>query len=436
MRPVQIVAVAMCVVINMLDGFDVLVMAFTAPVIATEWSLDPQSLGVLFSAGLFGMAAGSLFIAPLADRIGRRNIILLCLVVISLGMLASAFTDSVIELATTRIMTGLGIGGMLASITTITAEYSSQQRQGFAIALVQSGYPIGATIGGTIAAFLIVFYGWRSVFLFGATCSALMIPLVLRFLPESLEYLMLRKPDKALTKVNKLLQQLDQPQLDSLPQQDTVEKPSVFTLTSAPLRTATLLLWCAFFMVMLSFYFVLSWTPTLLADAGLRVEEGISGAVLMNIGGVIGGVSLGYLSSRFSPHKLTGLYMILCALFMTVFGLLEVSVVLMLLLGFVIGFFVFGSMIGLYSIAPGLYGTAVRNTGMGWAIGIGRIGAIIGPSAAGLLLARGWTGADCFLAFSVPLLIAMVAVLLLKTQIKESKGSESEISPETIKSAQ
>lgn len=247
---------------------------------------------------------------------------------------------------------------------------------------------------------------------------------------------MLRKPDKALTKVNKLLQQLDQPQLDSLPQQDTVEKPSVFTLTSAPLRTATLLLWCAFFMVMLSFYFVLSWTPTLLADAGLRVEEGISGAVLMNIGGVIGGVSLGYLSSRFSPHKLTGLYMILCALFMTVFGLLEVSVVLMLLLGFVIGFFVFGSMIGLYSIAPGLYGTAVRNTGMGWAIGIGRIGAIIGPSAAGLLLARGWTGADCFLAFSVPLLIAMVAVLLLKTQIKESKGSESEISPETIKSAQ
>ena len=420
MQPVQILAVTICVIINMLDGFDVLVMAFTAPSVAAEWSLDPQSVGILLSAGLFGMAAGSLFIAPLADRLGRRNNLLICLSIISVGMFASAFTNSVTTLAAARVVTGLGIGGALASLTTITAEYSSYKRQGFAISMVQSGYPVGATIGGTIAAFLIVAYGWRSVFLFGSVCTLAMIPLVLRYLPESLEYLIERKPQGALTKVNNLLQRLGQAPVAALPasrqQRTGAQGSSVLDLFAAPLRTSTLLLWCAFFMVMLSFYFVLSWTPTLLTDAGLRAEQGISGGVLMNIGGVIGGATLGYMTARFSAHRLTALYMVLCAAFMIVFGLLDGDLGSMLVVGFVVGYFIFGSIIGVYSIAPDIYGTAVRNTGMGWAIGIGRFGAIIGPSAAGFLLARGWTGAECFLVFCIPMLIAMAAILLLKAQ--------------------
>lgn len=419
MRPVQVLAVTICVVINMIDGFDVLVMAFTASSIAAEWSLQPQSVGILLSSGLFGMAAGSLFLAPIADRIGRRNTILVCLVIISGGMLASAFTWSMSSLASARVVTGIGIGGMLASITTITAEYSSHRRQGFAISMVQSGYPVGATIGGTIAAFLIVAYGWRSVYVFGAACTILMIPPVLRYLPESLEYLIERKPRNALGKVNQLLDKLGMDQVAELPaSQRTGEaaRAGVLELVSAPLRTSTLLLWCAFFMVMLSFYFVLSWTPTLLTEAGLRAEQGISGGVLMNIGGIVGGVTLGYLTARFSGHRLTALYMLLCAVFMALFGLLDGNLGTMLVLGFVIGYFIFGSIIGVYSIAPNIYSTIVRNTGMGWAIGVGRFGGIIGPSAAGFLLAQGWTGAQCFYAFGIPLLIAMAAVLLLKAQ--------------------
>ncbi len=419
MRPVQILAVTICVVINMIDGFDVLVMAFTASSIAAEWSLQPQSVGILLSSGLFGMAAGSLFLAPIADKIGRRNTILVCLVIISGGMLASAFTWSMSSLAGARVVTGIGIGGMLASITTITAEYSSHKRQGFAISMVQSGYPVGATIGGTIAAFLIVAYGWRSVYVFGAACTVVMIPLVLKYLPESLEYLIERRPGNALGKVNQLLEKLGMDQIAELPaSQRTGEaaRVGVLELVSAPLRTSTLLLWCAFFMVMLSFYFVLSWTPTLLTEAGLRAEQGISGGVLMNVGGVVGGVTLGYLTARFSGHRLTALYMLLCAFFMALFGLLDGNLGVMLVLGFVIGYFIFGSIIGVYSIAPNIYNTIVRNTGMGWAIGVGRFGGIIGPSAAGFLLARGWTGAQCFYAFGIPLLIAMAAVMLLKAQ--------------------
>jgi MFS family permease len=340
-------------------------------------------------------------------------------------MLASAFTNSIFELAAMRVITGLGIGGALASITTITAEYSSKKRQGFAISLVQSGYPIGATIGGTIAAILIVQCGWRSVFIFGAICSALMIPMVLRFLPESLEYLITHRPKNALGKINSLLSKLDQPTLQQLPEsKKQIDKNNGLLKVIAPeLRASTLLLWCAFFMVMLSFYFVLSWTPTLLTEAGLRIEQGISGAVLMNIGGVIGGISLGYLTSRFSRYRLTAFFMTLCAIAMIGFGLLDNSLNLMLIVGFVIGYFVFGSMIGLYSIAPDLYHTSIRNTGMGWAIGIGRIGAIIGPSAAGFLLNRGWSGADCFIAFSLPLLVAMMAIITLNNLRKNQAAT-------------
>jgi len=427
MRPVQVLAVTICVAINMIDGFDVLVMAFTAPSIAAEWPLDPQSVGLLLSAGLFGMAAGSLFLAPIADRIGRRNMILLCLVVISAGMLASAFTWSVLSLASARVATGIGIGGMLASITTITAEYASHRRRGFAISMVQSGYPVGATIGGSIAALLIVAYGWRSVYVFGAACTMVMIPLVLRHLPESLEYLIERKPRNALEKVNDLLARLGREPLAQLPrpgQAAAATRGSVLDLVSSPLRTPTLLLWCAFFMVMLSFYFVLSWTPTLLTGAGLRAEQGISGGVLMNIGGIFGGVTLGYLTARFSAHRLTALHMLLCAVFMTLFGLLDGNLGMMLVLGFVIGYFIFGSIIGVYSIAPDIYHTAIRNTGVGWAIGIGRFGGILGPSAAGFLLSQGWTGAQCFFAFSIPLLIAMIAVAILKPRAS-NHGAQS-----------
>ena len=417
MRPVQIIAVAMCVVINMLDGFDVLVMAFTAPEIAREWQLEPQSLGILFSSGLLGMALGSLFIAPLADRVGRRRIILLCLLIISLGMMASAFMNSVTSLVSTRIVTGLGIGGMLASITTITAEYSSDVRRGFSISLVQSGYPIGATIGGSIAAVLIVQYGWREVFMFGALCSALMIPLVYLLLPESLDYLTTRQPKSALVSINDLLRKLGKDPLTSLPDRGehlSVAPVPVLSLLAPKLARATVLLWLAFFMVMLSFYFVLSWTPTLLTEAGLNVEQGISGGVLVNIGGVIGGVFLGYFTARFAVTKLVALFMVMCAIAMIAFGLLQSGLSLMLIFGFVIGFFIFGSMIGLYAITPNIYATEIRNTGMGWAIGIGRIGAVVGPLIAGFLLDRGWSGADCFVVFAVPLIIAMFAVLSMK----------------------
>ncbi|MEG1767033.1 MAG: MFS transporter, partial [Comamonas sp.] len=219
MTSFQWLAIAICMMLIMLDGFDVLVMAFTASAVAAEWQLNGAQLGVLFSAGLIGMAIGSLFVAPLADRRGRQPIILLCLVVVSVGMLLSALARSHIELAVLRAITGVGIGGMLASVGVITSEYSSQKWRSTAIALQATGYPIGATLGGLMAAWLLGHHGWRSVFVFGGLATALMIPVVLWRLPESVDFLLGRRPARALDKLNRLMALMGHAALAQLPAQ-------------------------------------------------------------------------------------------------------------------------------------------------------------------------------------------------------------------------
>jgi benzoate transport len=413
----QVTAIAVCLAVNMLDGFDVLAIAFAAPAIARDWALSAEALGLLFSAGLAGMMAGSLAIAPLADVAGRRPVILLCLVLIATGMLASAAAPDARALAATRVLTGLGIGGALASLNTIVAEYSSRRWRDFAVSLLQTGYPIGATVGGTISAVLLVHYGWRSVFVFGGVLTALAIPLVLWRLPESVDFLLARRPRRALERVNGLLARLGQPALRQLPPAGGGASVSavrqIARLLSAPYRRATLALWTAFFMVMCAFYFALNWTPKILVDGGLSVEQGVSGGVVMNVGGIVGAGLLGWMSARVGLRRLVALYMIGCATALAAFGRIGPSLPPRLALAAVIGFLVFGSMVGLYAIAPSLYPPEMRTTGIGWAIGLGRGGAIVGPYVAGLLLARGWDAASCYALFAVPLVASTWAVMRL-----------------------
>ncbi|MGA9660328.1 MAG: MFS transporter, partial [Pseudomonas alloputida] len=200
----QCLAIGICIILNMIDGFDVLVMAFTAASVSAEWNLNGAQVGLLLSAGLFGMAAGSLFIAPWADRFGRRPLILLCLALSGIGMLLSALSQSPLQLALLRGLTGLGIGGILASSNVIASEYASKRWRGLAVSLQSTGYALGATLGGLLAVWLLGHWGWRSVFLFGGIVTVLVIPLVLLWLPESLDFLLARRPANALARVNRL----------------------------------------------------------------------------------------------------------------------------------------------------------------------------------------------------------------------------------------
>ncbi len=412
----QVLAVALCVVLNMLDGYDVLVMAFTASEVARDWRLSGAALGVLLSAGLFGMAAGSLFVAPWGDRFGRRAITLLCLGVISGGMLLSAAAQSPAQLTGLRVATGIGIGGILASLNVITSEYSSQRWRSTAISLQVTGYPIGATIGGTIAALLITRYGWRSAFLFGGVASASMIPVVIRSLPESLDFLLARRPADALRRLNDLLRRMGRPELNELPEPKPEEgsaRNPVSRLFDGHAGAATPLIWGAFFLLMFSFYFVTSWTPKLLVEAGLSTRQGITGGVLLNVGGIAGGTLFGVLVSRFPLKQLAVVNLAFTAAGTLCFGFVAAKLGVALLVALAIGVFLFGSMVGLYA-APLLYPAAIRTTGMGWAIGIGRIGAILAPVSAGLLVDGGWSTPALYGAFAAPLLIAALLVRALR----------------------
>lgn len=415
MGSLQLRVVALCTLINMLDGFDVLVVAFTAAAIAEDWALSPARLGTLLSAGLVGMTLGSLVLGPVGDRFGRRPLVLLCLLMISLGMLLSAFSQTFIQLTATRILTGLGIGGMLPGINTLVAEFSSLRWRSFSVSLLQAGYPIGATLGGALVALYIDESGWRGVFLAAGLLSAALIPLVWRALPESLEFLLSRRPPGALRRVNGLLLRLGREPLGQLPPEPAGAGRTGYAelLLDAGLLRRSLLFCLAFFCVMFSFYFVLSWTPKLLVDAGMSTAQGISGGVILNVGGIFGSLLLGFLAARFRLPRLIAVYMLASAGLMLLFSGVSEFTSAVLLLALALGFCIFGAMVGLYALAPRLYPVSSRSAGLSLAIGVGRLGAVLSPALAGYLFDAGWERGDGYVAFAFPLLVAAGCVLVV-----------------------
>jgi len=409
----QIAAVTICMIVNMLDGFDVLATTFTGPTIARDWAVMPTQLGLLFSAGLLGMTVGSLFISPIADAIGRRWLTLIGLVVITVGMLASSRANGLVELALFRVFTGLGIGSLLSSINTIVVEFSSTERKEFAVSFMAVGYPIGGTIGGMIAVYLIHAFGWRSVFLFGAVCSAVLVPIAYAYLPESLDFLLFKRPRNALARINNLLTRMGQPMLDGLPElQDPAAQPSasIFSIFDRAFVGRTALVCSAYFLTMLPFYFVLSWTPKVLVDEGLSLSIGISGSIVMNATGVVGGLLFGLLARRSGLKRLCALFMLLLLASIVAFGFAGSHLLLLMIFAMAIGFSMIGTICGLYAIIGAMYPVRIRNTGTGLAIGIGRLGAIAGPSLAGVLIGAGWSRPLYCVVLSLPLLVSAFLV--------------------------
>ena len=277
---------------------------------------------------------------------------------------------------------------MLASLNTIVSEYSSKKWRELAVSVMQTGYPIGATIGGVVAAYLVTFYDWRAIFYFGSLMSFIMIPFALKSLPEPKEFL---REVKSKSK-------------------------GILAIVSPELRARTFSLWVCFFMVMFTFYFLLSWTPKIMTGLGVGEVGAINSGVLMNVGGIIGAVILGYLASKFSPLKLIASYMVLCVVMMIGFGAIAENMNMLLIFVFLMGFFVFGSMIGLYTQVPAVYPAHIRNTGTGWAIGVGRLGAIYGPISAGMLMQAQWGRLELFTLLGLPLLISAFVIIRLKHQ--------------------
>lgn len=404
----QISVILIALLLNMLDGFDVTAMAFTVHGIGQELQIGANHLGIVFSVALAGMMAGAMFLAPVSDIIGRRKMILICILMIGLSMCATGFATSLWELVIYRTITGLGVGGMLASLAAICAEYTPEKYRSLAVMSITAGYPFGATLGSFVAAPLIPAYGWQSVFFAGGLATLSMVVLVYFFIPESLQFLLAKRQPDSLDRVNEVLRRLNRQELTQLPDAGThakQDKAHVMSLLTPGRRSRTLTLWASFLFCFMSLYFMMSWIPKLLINAGFSEELGVYAAAAFNGGGAAGIVAVGWISARFALSKMIGNSLIGAAAAMIIFAYANGVAHLFPYL-FVIGFLLQGGFVGLYAVAAKIYPTELRSTGVGWAIGLGRFGAVIGPYFGGLLIAQGVSLEINFIVFAVPLVLS------------------------------
>lgn len=422
----QIRTLIICFLLSMLDGADVLVVSFVAPVLTQIWDISDAAFGLVFSSGLAGMTLGALLLAPFADTWGRKAMILIATTVIASGMIGSAWTSSVYQLVALRFWTGLGIGSMLASITALASEYAPVRSKAFAVTFVTAGYPAGATAAGLAASSIIPAFGWEGMFIIIGLGSAVMFPMVLFILPESVEFLAARQPRGALDRINRNLSAEGKPPLQALPDApQRAKRPPIGRLLATDMRRDTLLLWGAFFASFFTVYFLTSWVPRVAVGAGYPLATAINGSAVFNIGAFLGLILLGWFAARLELARLIAAFFLLAAVVMLAFGWQHRPEIFFYAGMISIGFLVQGGFGGLYAIATRLYPAAVKATGVGWAIGIGRLGAVAGPAVGGLAISNNLSLLLTFGLFALPMVVA--ALLILAVSPERDRGNSNTV---------
>ena len=382
--PLALGIVALCFAINMADGVDVTILSYIAPRLQADWHIGADIMGRLFSAGLVGMAIGGMGIAPLADRLGRRRVILFALVLMSCGMLASGWVHGVVPFMALRVLVGAGIGTVLAAMAALAAEVAPMRHRNLAVGLVQAGYPFAAIFMGLGTAALLPSHGWRWLLTGAGMLTLVLLPAGYAMLPH------------------------DEPR--------AVKRGggSVLALFAPKWRARTLALWTAVFCGLMVLYFIVSWIPKLAIEAGLSETNGIYAGALYNLGAFVGTVAMSTLALRIRLVRLVPAMLSAAAVAMLVFGAVAMPVGQTMAIAFAIGMLLQGGYNGIWPMAAAAYPHDIRATGIGWAIGIGRAGAVIGPLMGGYLmaahLALGWL----FAAYCVPLLACACGAALVE----------------------
>ncbi|HET6838627.1 MAG TPA: MFS transporter [Bradyrhizobium sp.] len=411
----QIRLLLACAAVLFIDGFDTQAIGYVAPALAREWGLTKGALGPVFSAGLFGLMIGALVFGPLADRIGRKKIIIFSTLAFGVGTLATALVQDVGMLLAIRFLTGLGLGGAMPNAIALTSEFSPHRRRATMVMIMFCGFSVGAALGGFLAAALIPQFGWRAVFVVGGLAPLLLAPVLALRLPESVRFLALT--GRAHDRVAQLLGFIDSraifaPETRFIVQEAGLAGIPVLHLFRAGRTLVTLLLWVVFFMSLLDLYFLSNWLPTVLNDLGASVSAAVAIGSMLQVGGVVGTLLLGIVIDRFSFRALALVYFI--AVFAVgAIGQVGHSVVFVTMTIFVAGFCIVGGQIAANALAATFYPTAMRATGVGWALGIGRVGSIVGPLVGGALLTLKWSAGSVFGAAALAALCAALAAFAL-----------------------
>jgi AAHS family 4-hydroxybenzoate transporter-like MFS transporter len=423
----QVRTFVLCLLVLFADGFDVQGITYVAPAIGQAWGLTRSAFTVAFAAGLFGVMLGAILLAPLADRVGRRRLIIGSCLAFGVCTLATVLVGSLDALVPLRFVTGLGLGAAIPNAIALASEYAPKRWRATLVMFVASGISLGAIAAGIAVARLVGEYGWQVVFVIGGVLPLVLAAALFLWLPESLRFLALVPRGQAEAK--RLLQiikgDLDaDPDLRVLSSDPEGGKATVLDLFKEQRGRATVLLWIAFFMSLLNVYLAINWLPTSLNASGFSVAQAAAITTMYHVGGVLGTYTLGLLMDRIGVHVMLICGFLLAVLgfytFATASGLGQASTTAVLM---ATGFGVVGGQAGLNAIASMVYPVAMRSTGLGWALGVGRVGSIAGPTIGGLMLATGLDAKHVYLVCIVPALVGAAAVALLPRRAAAADAS-------------
>lgn len=422
--------ILLCFAVAMVDGFDTQAVAFVAPIVSGEMGFGPQGVGNLYSAGLFGLMLGALGFGSLADRIGRKPVVLISCLLMGVFSILCAMSDTLNELLIFRFLTGLGIGAAMPNINALTAEYSPRRRQAFLMTLMFAGFPFGAVLGGMISVPLIELYGWPSVFVLGGVTPLLLAFVLLKALPESLRY-RAAKNDSDPT-ISADMNTIDPTWHAPEGVRYTVTEPGGKKTSRMPIielflhgrASGTLLIWATYFANLLMMYSLLGWLPAILSTAGLGLAGGIYSAVAFNVGGIAGGLTFSWALDRQFGFWPISLCYLLGAGTVALVGSLGGSLTWALAVIALSGFTLMGGAFAMNAVTAAFYPTTARSTGLGWGLAIGRLGAIFGPMAIGAALAANRDVSEIFFIVAAPGVFCAVAILFIGAKSRKLREVE------------
>ena len=424
----------LCALILLLDGYDLVVYGVIMPFIMQEWGLTPIEAGAIGSYGMMGLILGAFIFGPLADKVGRKNVILFCLMDFSLFTALCYFSNGPTSFIIFRFLAGLGMGGIFPNIVALMTDYAPKKKKAFVINVVNSGFPLGGLIAAACGVFLLPVLGWKSLLLM-AGIGLLLIPFIYLYLPDSPNFYVQK------SKQNKLVQILKKVSPEYVPQSNDSFEISITKKDKMPAIKifengrviSTFMIWIIFFMTFLLLYFLYTWLPALMMNYGYPTNSSIMFLLLMNLGAILGALLGGWLSDRWSVKKVLTMMHFLLAVSFLLLALKPSSLLLLNLILLLAGTAI-GASNGLaYIFASVFYPVNTRSTGTSWASGFGRIGSAIAPSLGGILLSMNYPFNINFLLITIPSILAIAAILLVRDKQKKAEvGSPSNIKKDQV----
>lgn len=405
--------IALCFAVVAMDGMDIALMGFIAPALKTAWGVTTQQLGAVISAALIGLALGALFAGPLADRFGRRVIIISSVFFFGLWTLATAFSQTLDQMMLFRFLTGLGLGAAMPNVGTLVAEYSPERKRAFIITVVFCGFTFGAAGGGFAASWLIPHYGWHAVLILGGVLPLLIVPLLLKWLPESVRFLLARRAPEE--RIRRIVEKMAPGQLLQSSRFAMTEKAqregAVKLVLTRPYFTGSMLLWGSYFMGLFLVYLIGSWLPSLVKDMGMTVTQAALVTAMYQAGGTLGSLFAGWMMDRFNANLALAAIYFTGAVATVAIGYAPAQTLILSLVAFCSGFCLNGANTGMNALSASYYPTHARATGSSWMHGVGRVGAILSAFAGAQMLSMGWHITEVFSSLAIPAVLTSLMLL-------------------------